>query len=122
MTQTKLTDMGARNLELNFNGTHYSVPFNNKAMRCAEQVYEDQYEKPNADWIEILKDLTNGKLRAVQAVYFGALHAAHPEISWDEFDASFNLSDVPAVANALGKAISNAMPDEGRAQDNPKNV
>lgn len=104
MNPEKLTDMGARELELDFDGKRYCVPFNNAAMRVAEQVYEDAFERPEADWTVILKDLLNGKFRAVQAVYFGALHAAHKEISWEEFDEKFSMGDVPAVAEVFAKA------------------
>lgn len=122
MNPEKLTDMGARELELDFDGKRYCVPFNNAAMRVAEQVYEDAFERPEADWTVILKDLLNGKFRAVQAVYFGALHAAHKEISWEEFDEKFSMGDVPAVAEVFAKAVSSALPEPEEKDKNEKNA
>lgn len=106
----KARDLGPQILRLNYGGELRELKFNNNAMRIAEDVYDECYGKKDCSWVKILQDLSLGKSGAVTAVYFGALKASDPAVTWEEFEDRFHLSDIPAVAEALSGAIKAALP------------
>ena len=45
-----------------------------------------------------------------------------PELTWDEFDDKFRLSDIPEVSEALARAINQALPDAEPEEGTGKNA
>ncbi|MBO7359166.1 MAG: hypothetical protein J6U72_05020 [Clostridia bacterium] len=103
-------DLGPKLLRLTWQGEELELKFNNNAMRIAEDVYDEEYGKLDCSWTRILIDLSKGKTGAVMAVYFAALKATRPQISWQEFSDKFQLTDIPEVAEKLAEAVEESLP------------
>lgn len=103
-------DFGPQLLRLNWQGEELEFKFNNNAMRIAEDVYDEEYEKQDCSWTRILIDLSKGKAGAVMAVYYAALKATRPEITWQEFSDKFQLIDIPEVSEKLAQAVEGSLP------------
>ena len=103
-------DFGPQLLRLNWQGEELELKFNNNAMRIAEDVYDEEYKKPDCSWTRILRDLGKGKAGAVMAVYYAALKATRPEITWQEFSDKFQLIDIPEVSEKLAQAVEGSLP------------
>ena len=103
-------DFGPQLLRLNWQGDELELKFNNNAMRIAEDVYDEEYKKQDCSWTRILIDLGKGKAGAVMAVYYAALKATRPEITWQEFSDKFQLIDIPEVSEKLAQAVEGSLP------------
>lgn len=118
----KAKDLQPSTLRLSWDGEMLELKFNNRAMALAEDVYENVYFKQPCNWTAILSDLIKGKAGAVMAVYYGALKVKKPELTWDEFDDKFRLSDIPEVSEVLAGAINQALPDAEPGEGTGKNA
>ena len=106
----KARDFGPQLLRLTWQGEDLELKFNNNAMRIAEDVYDEEYKKQDCSWTRILIDLGKGKAGAVMAVYYAALKATRPEITWQEFSDKFQLIDIPEVSEKLAQAVEGSLP------------
>lgn len=96
------------------NGTRYTLVFNNKAMRIAEDVYSEQYGK-DMGFFDIVTELQHKRYRAIMAIVFSALRAGGLEMSWEDFDKTFTLASLDAVRQAVQAGILAALPTGGEA-------
>ena len=112
-------DISPQTLRLNWDGELRELKFNNRAMSVAEDVYDEQYNKKDCSWVAILSDLTKGKSNAIMAVYYGALKGAFKDLTYEEFEDKFKLTDIPEVAEQLAKAVKDSLPEakEGPAKN-----
>ena len=115
----KARDFGPQLLRLTWQGEELELKFNNNAMRIAEDVYDEEYQKQDCSWTRILIDLSKGKAGAVMAVYFAALKATRPQITWQEFSENFQLTDIPEVNEKLAQAVEESLPKPEPGETDP---
>ena len=91
------------------NGVQYKTVYNNRTARIAEDVYEQQYGK-DVGYGQILQDVARGKYSAVMAMFYASIISAGTDMSWDEFDAAFNLDSIPGVREIIAGAVAKSLP------------
>lgn len=110
MASEKGRDLAAPVTEMTVGGQKCPLIFNMEAFRLAEDLYEDVYGKEK-NFTEIALELTNGRLRAIMAMYYAAIRAGGTEMSWDAFQRSFRLTDIPGVQEKLTQLLGDALPE-----------
>ena len=77
MTVTKGHDLASPVKTMTIDAQKYTLAFTNKAARIAEDIYADVYEVEGSKggYMSILSEAANGRHRAIQAIYYGALIA-----------------------------------------------
>lgn len=110
-------DMAAPITQLTLDGETYPLRIDLNAFRIAEDVYADEYGK-DKNFAEISMELTKGRIGAIMAVFYGGIVSAGANITWANFAATFQLTDIPGVRDKLIEMLADALPDaEGGGQD-----
>lgn len=104
-----------------FNGQRYPMIFNNRAARIVEDIYEEKYGR-DIGYYGVLAEMAVPKHRALMAMIYGAITASGAEISWEDFDENFKLSDVDGVTEAIRKGVVQSLPDEDEEDGDAKNA
>lgn len=118
----KARDLRPSILSIKWDGELMELKFNNTALAAAEDVYDNVYHKQPCHWSAILEDLIKGKAGAIMAVYYAALKGRLPELTWDEFEDKFHLTDIPEVSDVLAEAIKKALPENEQGEQSGKNA
>ena len=114
MTQQKILkgrDVSAPVRHVTHNGRTYPMVYNNTTARLVEDVYADIYGHPEKGYYDVLDELAVPKHRAVMAMAYAAIHAADPSVTWEEFDASFRITDIEGMREAMQSAVLESLPD-----------
>lgn len=100
-----------------FDGQEYPLRFDLNAFRIAEDVYDEEYGK-DLNFAQIAAQLGKGRLGAIMAVFYAGMRSAGAEITWANFAAVFQLTDIPGVREKLIEMVADALPDpEGPDKD-----
>ena len=102
-----------------FNGQRYPMIFNNRAARITEDVYSDQYGR-EVGYYTVLNEVAIPKHRAIMAVVYAGIVAAGADISREEFDENFKLTDIEGVTEAIRKGVLESLPDEDPEGEDPE--
>ena len=94
-----------------FNGKRYPMIFNNRAARITEDIYSDVFGR-DIGYYGILNEVAVPKHRAIMAVVFAGIVAAGADVTWEDFDENFKLSDVEGVTEAIRKGMIESLPDD----------
>lgn len=111
-------DLAAPVESITLGGVTYRLRFDNRAARTAEDVYEDIYNRPDKGYYDILGEAQQGKHRALQALYYGALIAGGATMSWEEFDRSFTLGSIDGMEEIILAALSKSLPPADESAPN----
>ena len=91
-------------------GEHkYTLVYNNRAARIAEDVYEQQYGRDKG-YYDIIAEMAGRKHRAIMAVVYGAIIAGGAELTWDDFDRDFTISAIDAVRESVQARVLESLP------------
>lgn len=123
MTQIHGRDLVAPRRRITLEGQTYDLAFNNRSARIAEDVYIDVYgvDPAKASYMNVISEASNGRHRAIQAIYYGALIAGGCDMPWDQFDANFTYAAVEGVKEIIMQALSDALPpDDPNAAGQPQ--
>lgn len=114
----RATDLTAPERTMTLNGTTYRLVFSNAAARYAEDVYADEYglEPKKCNYLSILQEASGMRLRAMQAIFYGALRAGGCLMPWAKFDELFTYEAIDGFKEALLAAVGDSLP-----QTNEKN-
>lgn len=115
--EIKGRDLTAPRRRMTLEGVTYELAFNNRSARIAEDVYADVYgvEDERGGYMAILGEASRGRLRALQAIYYGALIAGGATMPWDNFDRVFTLDSIEGVKEIIMAAVSDSLPpDDGK--------
>lgn len=110
-------DVSAPEQHIELNEHKYTLVYNNRAARVAEDVYEQQYGR-DVGYYDILAEMAARKHRAIMAIIYGAMVAGGAEMTWDEFDALFTLGAIDSVRAAVQQHVLESLPkaDEAATQ------
>lgn len=100
------------------NGTEYKTVYNNRTARIAEDVYEQQYGK-DVGYATILREIAVGKYKAIMALFYAAIASGGSDMTWEEFDAAFNLDSIPNVREIIAGAVAKSLPKVDEKSENP---
>lgn len=103
-------DMAAPVQAVTLSGVRYPLKWCNRTARLAEDVYEDVYGR-DADYMQILRDLTQHKYRALQACVYAAMIAGGAEMTFEDFDAAFSYDSIDGVREQVQNAVLRMLPD-----------
>jgi len=118
-SKTRARDINAPLSEVIIGEKTYKLVFNNRCARVAEDVYELHYGQ-DVGYSEILRSVAKVKIKALMAMFFGALVAGGSEMTWPEFDEGFKFDSIPGVKEAILRGIEASLPkpQEGK-EPNP---
>ena len=94
-----------------FDGQRYPMVFNNRAARITEDIYEEKYGR-DIGYYGVLAEVEIPKHRAIMAMVYASIAASGAEISWEDFEANFKLTDIEGVAQAIQAGVIQSLPDE----------
>lgn len=109
--EAKGRDVSAPVRHVTFGGKSYPMVYNNTTARIAEDVYAEYYGHPEKGYYDVLDELAVPKHRAVMAMAFAAIRAGSPEVTWEEFDEKFRLTDIEGMRHAIQQAVLDSLPD-----------
>ena len=104
-------DISAPVRHVTWNGQQYPMIYNNRTARIVEDVYAQEYGYPEKGYYDALAELAIPKHRAVMAMAYAAIRAAGVEISFEEFDERFAITDIEGMREAMQKAVLESLPD-----------
>lgn len=105
-----------------FNGQRYPMKFNNRAARITEDIYADKYGH-DIGYYAIINEVAIPKHRAIMAMVYAGIVAAGADVTWEDFEENFRLTDIDGVSQAIHKGVMQSLPDEDPdAEDDEKNA
>ncbi|MBR4081346.1 MAG: hypothetical protein IKK21_06140 [Clostridia bacterium] len=110
-TIMKGRDVAAPVKQITFMGQRYAMKFNNRAARIAEDIYADQYGA-DIGYYAIMAEVAMPKHRALMALIYAGIKAAGADVTWEDFDENFRITDVDGVAQAVRHGVIQSLPDE----------
>ena len=113
-------DIGAPIEHVEFRGVRVPIKFNNRAARIAEDVYASEYGR-DLGYYDIIAEVAVPKHRAIMAVVYGGMVAAGSDVTWEDFDEHFRLTDVPGVSEAILRGTMASLPTDD-PDDDGKNL
>lgn len=125
MAMTKKADKGrdvsAPERYVKFGDTEYRLIFNNRTARIVEDVYDQRYGHPEKGYYDVLNELAVPKHRALMAVCYAAILVGGGQVTWEDFEDAFQLTDIQGLQEQLQSAILESLPqeDEGEKKAEP---
>ena len=115
-------DVAAPVKGITFKGQRYPMKFNNNAARIAEDIYADVYGK-DIGYYGIMNEVAVPRHRALMALIYAGIVAGGADVTWEDFDENFRITDVDGVAQAVRSGVIQSLPDEDPDADpDEKNV
>lgn len=90
-------------------GVRYTLKFNNRAARIAEDIYADEYGR-DIGYYAILEEAAKHRHGALMAIYYGALVAGGQDMSWEFFDDAFTLNSIEGISDIIQQGIAESLP------------
>ena len=107
---------------IQYNGKRYPMKFNNRAARITEDIYADKYDR-DIGYYAIISEVAIPKHRAIMAMVYAGIVAAGADVTWEDFEENFKLTDIEGVSQAIHKGIMQSLPDEDPDEgEDEKNV
>lgn len=103
-------DLAAPVKSVTLEGTRYELKFSNRAARIAEDVYAEQYGK-DASYLDILKDMTALKHRALLALVYGALIAGGADMPYEDFEDKFTYDCIDGLRELIKEGVFEGLPE-----------
>ena len=103
-------DLSAPLKSVTLEGTRYALKFSNRAARIAEDVYAEQYGK-DASYLDILKDMTALKHRALLALVYGAMIAGGADMAYEDFEDQFTYDCIDGLRELIRAGVFEALPE-----------
>ena len=115
-TPPKGRDVAAPERFVKFGDKEYKFVFSNATARMVEDIYDERYGHPEKGYYDVLNELAVPKHRALMAVAYAAIVAGGGEVTWEEFEERFQLTDIVGLREALQAGVLESLPEAGAAE------
>lgn len=110
-TEKRGRDVAAPVQYVNFDGNRYPMLFNNRAARITEDVYEEKLGR-DIGYYGVLAEAAIPKHRAIMAMVYAGIVAGGADVSWEDFEEKFQLTDIDGVLESIQKGVIQSLPDD----------
>lgn len=103
---------------INFKGQRLPLVFNNRSARIAEDIYAEKYGK-DIGYYAIIAEMVIPRHRALMALIYAGITACGAQVTWEDFDDNFRLTDIDGLTQMVRNGIIDSLPEE---EDGAKNL